>query len=74
MYGQLRQELTWPKFLVRGVVYQLAFDRFGGDKHDAISDHRLSRLEADLELFKELGINTIFVCRSQASMLPFSGS
>ncbi|SMR48532.1 unnamed protein product [Zymoseptoria tritici ST99CH_1E4] len=48
------------RFLVRGVVYQLVNEEWQNDRFDALSDERLSRLQADISLFKELGINTIF--------------
>jgi hypothetical protein len=54
--------LTKTKFLVRGVVYQLAGVEWSNEKFDAISDDRLERLRDDVSLFKELGINTIFTC------------
>ncbi|KAJ4355229.1 hypothetical protein N0V95_003124 [Ascochyta clinopodiicola] len=45
------------KFFVRGVVYQVP------DIQDPISDARLPQLRHDVALFKELGLNTLFVYR-----------
>lgn len=58
------------KFFVRGVVYQLyrnygAVDPISNERLsqlDPISDERLPQLEHDILLFKELGVNTLFVC------------
>jgi hypothetical protein len=44
------------KFLVRGVSYQVP------GTQDPISDDRLPQLEQDVLLFKELGLNTIYIC------------
>lgn len=44
------------KFFIRGVVYQIP------DMQDPISDARLPQLRHDISLFKELGLNTLFVC------------
>lgn len=48
--------LTRAKFFVRGVVYQVS------GTQDPISDVRLPQLKQDILLFKELGLNTLFVC------------
>ncbi|KAI5240045.1 hypothetical protein E4T43_06392 [Aureobasidium subglaciale] len=45
-------------FIIRGVTYQVRETR------DPISDDFLPRLKRDVELFKELGLNTLFVCSS----------
>lgn len=45
------------KFFVRGVAYQVH------SILDPISDDRLAELREDILLFKELGLNTLFVCR-----------
>lgn len=64
----LKTSLTNEKFYVRGVVYQLSH-HLG----DPICDERLEGLAQDVALFKELGINTIYVCmRAQASLWPKS--
>lgn len=57
------------QFLVRGVVYQLVNEEWQNDRFDALSDERLSRLQADISLFKELGINTIFACMCRTEAL-----
>lgn len=44
------------KFFVRGVVYQVP------NLQDPISDARLPELRHDIKLFKELGLNTLYVC------------
>jgi hypothetical protein len=48
--------LMLDQFFVRGVTYQVP------DLQDPISDARLPQLRHDVELFKELGLNTLFVC------------
>lgn len=45
------------KFFVRGVAYQV------NSTLDPISDDRLAELKNDILLFKELGLNTLFVCK-----------
>ena len=52
------------KFLVRGVVYQPSEQPMPNGPIDPIADDRLDRLKHDIALFKDLGINTIFVCKS----------
>ncbi|KAF4547506.1 1,3-beta-glucanosyltransferase PGA4-like protein [Elsinoe fawcettii] len=42
-------------FLIRGVVYQIS------DVLDPLIDEHFPRLQRDLQLFKELGLNTIYV-------------
>lgn len=58
---------------MRGVVYQASFG-VGSDAGvgpvDPIADDRISRLEHDIALLKELGVNTIFVCEYRP-MLSF---
>ncbi|KJX95455.1 hypothetical protein TI39_contig4112g00020 [Zymoseptoria brevis] len=59
----LKERYFWrgdKRFLVRGVVYQLGHEEWQNDRFDALSDERLSRLQADISLFEKLGINTIF--------------
>ncbi|XPS73877.1 hypothetical protein M3J09_006010 [Ascochyta lentis] len=54
----IRGRYLWrgdERFFVRGVVYQVP------DMHDPISDARLPQLRHDIALFKELGLNTLFV-------------
>jgi hypothetical protein len=46
------------KFIVRGVAYQVR------STLDPISDDRLTELKDDILLFKELGLNTLFVCKA----------
>ena len=56
------------KFLVKGIVYQA--DGYEGHQSsqygytDMIHDGRLPQLREDMELFNDLGVNTIFVCGS----------
>lgn len=52
--------LTEEHFMIRGVVYQ---DYEQPPPVDAIADDRLSQLRHDIELFRELGLNAIFVCQ-----------
>lgn len=47
------------RFLVRGIVYQY----HNGPVRDPIADDCLEQLEHDIVLFKELGVNTIYVYR-----------
>jgi len=55
----------YTKFLVRGVVYQAHNnDDFSLAGRDMLKDDCLAQLQHDVGLFKELGINTIYVCRS----------
>lgn len=54
--------LTMIKFFVRGVVYQPRGDEQQGLTNDPIADDRLPELEQSVELFKELGINTLYIC------------
>ena len=44
------------RFYIRGVAYQVH------STLDPISDDRLAELRDDIRLFKELGLNTLFVC------------
>lgn len=55
--------------MIRGIVYQRS-DAMGGphgfqpyENVDPIADAELPRLQHDVELFKELGVNTILVCQ-----------
>jgi hypothetical protein len=50
-------ETNLKKFIIRGVVYQPQ----GTD--DPISDDHLPQLEHDVLLFKELGLNTLYICK-----------
>jgi hypothetical protein len=53
------------KFLVRGVVYQAYNnDDFSLAGRDLLKDECLDQLQHDLRLFEELGINTLYICRS----------
>jgi hypothetical protein len=54
-YTKHRSDLA--KFIVRGVAYQVRHTR------DPIADDCLPRLEHDVALFKELGLNTLYVCK-----------
>jgi hypothetical protein len=54
-YTKQRSDLV--KFVVRGVAYQVSHT------HDPIADDCLLRLEHDVALFKELGLNTLYVCK-----------
>lgn len=56
--------LIMNKFFVRGVVYQSSGDWQQGEVNDPISDDRLPQLEQNVRLFKELGINTLYICSS----------
>jgi hypothetical protein len=52
------------KFLVRGVVYQANNnDDFSLAGRDLLKDESLAQFQHDLELFKELGVNTLYVCK-----------
>jgi hypothetical protein len=55
------------KFFVRGIVYQPRGDWQQGVINDPISDDRILELEQNVVLFKELGINTVFICSSHTS-------
>ena len=57
---------------MRGVVYQAHNDDdFSLAGRDMLQESRLSQLQHDVELFKELGVNTIYVCRSSiCSIVP----
>ena len=53
------------KLLVRGVVYQANNnDDFSLAGRDLLKDESLAQFQHDLELFKELGVNTLYVCKS----------
>ena len=56
--------LTWSEFFVRGVVYQ-EHDSVDCSLagRDVISDDHLEQLRHDLLLFRELGVNAVYVCR-----------
>ncbi|KAI0123178.1 glycolipid anchored surface protein [Xylariales sp. AK1849] len=51
------------RFLLRGVVYQLGRGRGNGHSpvSDPLADERLEYVEKSLPLFKELGLNTLFI-------------
>ncbi|KAH0402784.1 glycolipid anchored surface protein GAS1, partial [Aureobasidium melanogenum] len=60
----IRGRYLWrgdERFFVRGIVYQPRGDWQRGVTNDPISDDRILELEQNVVLFKELGINTIFV-------------
>lgn len=46
------------QFLIKGVVYRL----HGEGPLDPLVDDRLDDLRRDIYLFKELGLNTLFIC------------
>lgn len=48
------------QFLIKGVVYRL----HGEGPIDPLVDDRLDDLQRDISLFKELGLNTLFICES----------
>jgi hypothetical protein len=55
--------LTLKKFFVRGVVYQEQdSDDFSLAHRDIISDDRIEQLRNTVRLFRELGLNVIYVC------------
>jgi len=62
------------EFVARGVVYQadsFEVDQAGGNGQiDMVNDGRLPRLRHDIELFKELGLNAIYVCMSLCPEQP----
>lgn len=53
------------QFLIKGVVYRL----HGEGPIDPLVDDRLDDLQRDITLFKELGLNTLFVCESSPEPL-----
>lgn len=56
--------LTLCKFLAKGVVYQGNHsDDFSPGGRDLISDDRFEQLQHDVQLFQELGINILLICR-----------
>lgn len=56
--------LTLCKFFAKGVVYQANHsDDFSPGGRDLISDDRFAQLHHDVQLFQELGINALFICR-----------
>ncbi|KAI0016616.1 glycolipid anchored surface protein [Xylariomycetidae sp. FL0641] len=58
------------RFLVKGVVYQLGSSRRQeGASHppDPLAEQQLDTLQRSLPLFKELGLNTLFIYRIDAS-------
>ncbi|KAK6000292.1 hypothetical protein QM012_003924 [Aureobasidium pullulans] len=60
----IRGRYLWKgdgRFFVRGVVYQPRGEQQGGGINDPISDDRILELEQNVELFKELGINTLYI-------------
>lgn len=49
--------------MIKGIVYQ-DYRRPNTSRHlDPIADECLDDLKQDIELLKELGLNTIFVCK-----------
>lgn len=52
----------WSQFLVKGIVYQ-DHSRDGSSRSDPLADDGIEDLRRDLEAFKELGLNTLFVCK-----------
>lgn len=50
------------QFLVKGVVYQ-DHRRSGSSRSDPLADDGIEALRRDLEAFRELGLNTLFVCK-----------
>jgi hypothetical protein len=54
-----KQRSNLVKFVVRGVAYQVSHT------HDPIADDCLLRLEHDVALFKELRLNTLYVCKCE---------
>lgn len=46
------------QFLIKGVVYRL----HGEGPLDPLVDDRLEDLQRDITLFKQLGLNTLFIC------------
>lgn len=48
------------QFLIKGVVYRL----HGEGPLDPLVDDRLDDLQRDITLFKQLGLNTLFICES----------
>lgn len=48
---------------MKGLVYQDK-SRNEGFRSDPLADDGLEDLRRDLEAFKELGLNTLFVCKS----------
>jgi hypothetical protein len=54
----------FQKFLVRGVVYQSHEQGpFTLEGRDLMESDRLAQLRHDVGLFKELGVNTVYVCK-----------
>ncbi|KAK7733133.1 hypothetical protein SLS53_008321 [Cytospora paraplurivora] len=56
----------WTKdqrFVIKGVVYRL----HGSEPSDPLVDERLDDLERDIALFKELGLNTLFIYHIDSS-------
>lgn len=47
---------------MKGIVYQ-DHSRDGSSRSDPLADDGIEDLRRDLEAFKELGLNTLFVCR-----------
>lgn len=50
------------QFLVKGIVYQ-DYSRGESSRNDPLADDGIEDLRRDLEAFKELGLNTLFVCK-----------
>ncbi|KUI64339.1 1,3-beta-glucanosyltransferase gel1 [Cytospora mali] len=51
------------RFIIRGVVYRL----HGCEPSDPLVDERLDDLQRDITLFKELGLNTLFIYHIDSS-------
>lgn len=59
---------------MRGVVYQSYDDNdFSLAGRDLLKDESLPQLQHDVGLLKELGVNTIYVCRSGIGSVVFFG-
>lgn len=50
------------QFLLKGIVYQ-NHSRGESSRSDPLADDGIEDLRRDLEAFKELGLNTLFVCK-----------
>lgn len=53
------------QFIINGVVYQphRVSREAGPSIPDPLTDDQLEELEKSIPLFKELGLNTLFVCK-----------
>ena len=50
--------------MIKGIVYQDHKKPYKSRHQDPIADDCLDDLKRDIELLKELGLNTIFVCET----------